>query len=309
MTPQQEPSAASLTQTSFPTSQSAIRNPQSELDLFCPSCNYNLRGIDSERCPECGEKLDYVKLTRSQLPWLWRDQLGVVRAYWKTVWMALRRQPRFWAELGRPVSFADSQRFRWATVWVVWVPLVLFTLAILCIESRQMFAANRPGVLLAFAIVLCAAWLFLAAITGLPSYFFHPKSIAIEAQNRAIALSYYCCAPLAFLPIVFALAFSLYCFLKLDLFRQNRWGQVTAFAVCIFVLTFPILYLPFHIAVSWLRALAGLHRRATQSEDVRSGLFYLLIPTLWLALGGLICIGIPLTVGYLILAIVSLLDW
>ena len=45
-------------------------------------------------------------------------------------------------------------------------------------------------------------WLFLFTATGAASYFFHPRSISIERQNRAITLSYYACAPLALTPIV-----------------------------------------------------------------------------------------------------------
>ena len=28
-----------------------------DVDVACPSCQYNLRGAPDERCPECGEKL------------------------------------------------------------------------------------------------------------------------------------------------------------------------------------------------------------------------------------------------------------
>ena len=33
-------------------------------DLFCPNCGYNLRGIDSERCPECGVVIDREAMGR-----------------------------------------------------------------------------------------------------------------------------------------------------------------------------------------------------------------------------------------------------
>jgi hypothetical protein len=34
-------------------------------------------------------------------------------------------------------------------------------------------------------------------MTGVPSYLFHPRKVSIAEQNRGIALSYYMCAPLA----------------------------------------------------------------------------------------------------------------
>jgi hypothetical protein len=43
-------------------------------------------------------------------------------------------------------------------------------------------------------------------MTGLPSYFFHPRHLPLEQQNRAVALSYYTCAPLACTPALFLLA-------------------------------------------------------------------------------------------------------
>jgi hypothetical protein len=39
---------------------------QADLDLFCPTCRYNLRGLAGEwiRCPECGEKHERAELLR-----------------------------------------------------------------------------------------------------------------------------------------------------------------------------------------------------------------------------------------------------
>src|SRR5205823_2812668 len=39
--------------------------------------------------------------------------------------------------------------------------------------------------------------LFFILLTGVGSYFFHPRRLAVLRQNRAVALSYYACAPLA----------------------------------------------------------------------------------------------------------------
>jgi len=47
--------------------------------------------------------------------------------------------------------------------------------------------------------------LFLLAITGVPSYFFHPAHLPIERQNRAVALSYYTSAPLVLVPCAYVL--------------------------------------------------------------------------------------------------------
>ena len=44
--------------------------------------------------------------------------------------------------------------------------------------------------------VAVALWLTLAASTGLPSYFCHPRRLPVARQNSLIALSYYTSAPL-----------------------------------------------------------------------------------------------------------------
>ncbi len=84
--------------------------------LFCPQCGYNLRDIDSELCPECAYSLAFLRQAEPQLPWLRRDEIGRVRAYWRTIGLAIRHKKRFWEEISRPVSHRDAQRFRWITM-------------------------------------------------------------------------------------------------------------------------------------------------------------------------------------------------
>src|SRR5262245_15490774 len=54
--------------------------------LLCPQCGYDLQGIDSARCPECGELLDREHLARSRIPWVSRGEIGRAAAYVRTVW-------------------------------------------------------------------------------------------------------------------------------------------------------------------------------------------------------------------------------
>ena len=45
-------------------------------DLFCPECGYSLRGIDSvDRCPECGHGSERARLTASNIPWTYREEI------------------------------------------------------------------------------------------------------------------------------------------------------------------------------------------------------------------------------------------
>lgn len=104
--------------------------PSATEELFCPQCDYSLRGLSSERCPECGFAVPEVLAGESVIPWIHRTTLGFWRAYWRTVWMATFRQRRLRNVMARPVSFAESQKFRWVTILFAYLPLVLVTVGL-----------------------------------------------------------------------------------------------------------------------------------------------------------------------------------
>ncbi|MBU0639816.1 MAG: zinc ribbon domain-containing protein [Planctomycetes bacterium] len=168
-------------------------------DIFCPDCGYNLQTLTSNRCPECGFALDQIRAREPQIPWAHRRELGRFRAYWRTVGQVMLHDRRFCQEMVRPVSYSDAQRFRWITILHALAGLVFVALGELFIDSGPLeeaiddFGAAIVPVLLV-SVVLC-----LAALTGLPSYLFHPRHLPVEQQNRAVALSYYACAPLVWL--------------------------------------------------------------------------------------------------------------
>ncbi len=180
-------------------------------DLYCPDCGYSLRGLTSERCPECGLLLDFIESKVSLIPWERRREIGGFRAYWRTAWLAAFRPKRFCRAAYQPVSYRCAQKFRWLTVAHAYVALllVLGTLQALDIELLEELAEETGWWFVAFA-GLCPL-LALAALTGVPSYFFHPRYLPVERQNRAVALSYYGGAPLGFgaLPVSIALCVAL----------------------------------------------------------------------------------------------------
>ena len=283
-----------------------LRAPTSVLNVFCPQCGYNLRGIDSARCPECAYSLDFRRLTEPQLPWLQRSEIGSVRAYWRTVRTAIVRKKTFWEELSRPVSYRDAQLFRWITVLLAYLPLVLLILALMLsgVNADISTALRRNPFLfisVTVALLVCLL-LFMAGATGLPSYFFHPKRLPVEQQNRAVALSYYCCAPLAWLSVVYMLVAVVLLGDWFNFFNPNNIIHTGIIMACVVL----AVYLCCRIALEWPMALCSLHKCATQSPSKRYGLFFLLLPLLWAVLGCIVFIGVPLAVGIVVLVVASL---
>ena len=290
-----------------PTTAAPSDPPPIDSDLFCPECGYNLRGLTGGRCPECGREFDLASLAVSQIPWVHRDQIGVFRAYWRTAWLVTSQTRRLCDESIRPVSYRDAQRFRWVTILHVYLPVLLATIAIYVYPPSWSFGIGLvdeaykivwPVVTLNVGLVLV-----LAAITGVPSYFMHPRAQPTEQQNRAVALSFYACGPLAWLPLALLLG-------SVGPVLDYYWNAIggdsdmlllwavlpTALGLCM-VVALPTI---------WWVGLIGLARRTLQQRPGRVCMLALLVPILWLALTALILGGALLCVAHVGLVFVSL---
>lgn len=160
--------------------------------INCPDCGYDLRGLGGGRCPECGFDLEIVRTQTPQIPWARRSELGRFRAYWLTVWLVCRHPGRLYAEMVRPVSFRDCQRFRWATFRHAFLPLLIC----LCIGTITAQELQQPMFLPIAAGVVAYLGLTLIVLPGAGSYLFESRRLTVEQRNRGIALSYYTWAPL-----------------------------------------------------------------------------------------------------------------
>ena len=265
-------------------------------DLYCQQCGYNLRGLISNRCPECGHSLETVRATEPQIPWVHRKKLGWFRAYWKTIGLVMFRQRRFCEEMARPVSYRDSQSFRWLTILHAYVPIVASTIALYVFwfpradegeVTTTAFATVWPVV--GFHLLLL---LYLAAMTGLPGYFFHPKDVPILLQNRAIALSYYACGPLALTALPSAATITAAII--------GGEGDVV-FGLTIFAVVFPVAQL-----IVWLLDLTHVCRRIMPQRKRRADLIAVCLPLSGLLLGLLIFVGIPAGVFYVFAMLATL---
>ena len=201
-----------------------VASPVVEMrELFCPVCGYDLRGIESTRCPECGGAFDRSALAASNIPWVHRRYLGTVRAFWKTVRMATVRPEHLGAECARPISYADALRFRLAVVLTAWVAIAAAaTLAWLKTPGlrRSAFFSTISGfrywrgealdLKAPVPLILNLLWLlfWLWCASGIASWWFAPRRLSVVRQNRAVALSQYAVAPLALWPATLLLVAS-----------------------------------------------------------------------------------------------------
>jgi hypothetical protein len=274
----------------------AEQHPVIPDDLFCPQCGYNLRGLVSDRCPECGYSIDTVRSMTSGIPWVLRKDLGRFRAYWKTVSLVMFRHRRFCDEIVRHVSYADSQSFRWVTVGHAYLPVLLATMALYALAPSEPFRDEVFDWLWAsvwpVAVLHLCILLFLAAITGVPSYFFHPNGVPVYWQNRAIAMSYYASGPLAltFVPVLAVVG--AYGFWAID------------YLASLFVLAgllFPVVQ-----AVAWWLDLIHISRRVVSQRPRWPIVVGVCVPVLWLILAGLIFVTLPFSAFLILVAIKSL---
>jgi hypothetical protein len=286
----------------------------SRVDLHCPQCGYNLRGIESDACPECGMTIDRAAFAESQLPWSHRKRIGYVRGYLRTLAMGMLDSKQLAMEVARPVSFRDAQKFRFITILIAWIPL-----AAIVIYERGIFLERFEPVMRAGTqtippwMALWWPWLIgaltpgaapiaigilLILLSGVASYYFHPRSVAVPLQNRAIALSYYASAPLVLLPIAVGLPMLAS---QLDeLFWENRVSFALVSAATIAAFLFPMITL-----VGWWLTTLRLHRRIVHQYGGGSFLLALTLPVAWIvsiaiALGALVWV-----IGYIALVVGS----
>ncbi len=270
-------------------------------DIYCPSCTYNLHKAPGDRCPECGYALEGLRATESRIPWVHRHRLGRCRAFWQTVELVTFRNRRFCEEYARDVSYRDARRFQWVCVLHVWLAAIATTVFVYATMPPPPEAMNLFQQMMATgtwpqgptqwdraieelwpaALQHLCLLLFLAAATGAPSYFFHPRALSIQRQNSAVALSYYLCSPLAYLiaaPLLVALVHAAP--LTFDLSVSQRTSYILGFAVLLG-------------GLSWWDKLVKLTRRAMPQLTRRYWTVAIGVPVASLALAALTLLAIP----------------
>ena len=287
-------------------SQPFTSSPAEAEELFCSGCGYNLRGIASSRCPECGQPIDWAALRLPRIPWAHRRAIGRIRAYWRTVWWVTIRPAEIGKEAARPVSYRDGQVFRWVTVAWVFVTLAMaallgnLTLRRFRVDEELLSTFFIPAG--AFCMTLLSFLIWLVIVTGIGSYFHHSKWLPIVRQNRAIALSYYACACLAWLPIVLLLVIG-------AAWLQHRYGSETLGRHAIRFMGSELVdwivvlawILPYLQLLEWWWSSIQILRFSTGSGFGRCLALAVFLPVSWLALLIASFWGLHLIGSYLVL--------
>lgn len=279
-------------QATHPSSPAAIAD-----DLFCQNCGYNLRTLISERCPECGDSIAGVRSLESQIPWVHRKQLGRWRAYWKTVWMVMFRRRQLAEEVARPISYGDAQLFRLTTVAIVCGAAILASLSFRFTHAQcpadnaiLFYFWKHPS---ATAVMHFFSALMLLAATGLPSYFFHPHALSMKQQNRAVALSYYTCAPLALSPVPIGIAAVAIVLGEIAIDLQTYLIAASLLLIAVFAW--------------WWVQLIFLARRTMPQCRRRVVSVTIFVPMLWLLSGLLIFVALPAVCFFVWIVFASLM--
>ena len=180
-------------------------------DLLCGKCGYNLRGVPSNRCPECGQEFDPRHLISDLIPWEQRRYIGRFRAFRRTAWMASFRPKELAAKLDWPVDRRAARRF---LGWVVVIEIVAIYAAGYSAKQLWPFLWETNGRYKAdpdswdwlpnpwsVAVMLAAIVLWLALLTPITAFFFRRQNLPVERQNRVTAISLYTCAPLTWIAL------------------------------------------------------------------------------------------------------------
>ncbi|MCG3129132.1 MAG: hypothetical protein CHACPFDD_04042 [Phycisphaerae bacterium] len=167
-------------------------------EIFCPACGYNLLGLMSPRCPECGRPVDALRDAEPRLPWA-RDDGSRFVAFWKTVLFVTFRSEDFSVEICRPVDERRAHAFRRRIVWCIWITM-LTPVGFIAWFSPGELAAGMERLGLPVAVASAMAWLAGAyLLAAVPEYIVAHRDAPLVRRHRAALLTSYATAPLVWL--------------------------------------------------------------------------------------------------------------
>ena len=265
-------------------------------DLDCPECGYSLRGLTSTRCPECGLDLDFVESGESVIPWQRARGLRRIPAFWKTAMLVTFRPRRFCRAVCQPVSYPAAVGFRFAAITHAFVGIAAVSLVVdHCSNGALVTNFAEFSAWWFLGVVAAAVYVALIVLTGMPGYLFHPPHLSVRRQNRALCLSNYGSAPLAFvLPLGLAV-----CALLVALDRPGDGDSTDMLDLGL--LSLFLLGLGAWLACFWCWSLLAAHL-------LRSGIRRVILTWVWSWVSLLVAIG-TLVFVYLMVYFVALVAY
>ena len=265
-------------------------------ELRCLSCGYDLRATESGRCPECGSVFDRAQMSRSQVAWENRREMGRLRAWVRRVWQGTFRVREIGDSMSAAVDWYAARRFWLINVMVVYVPMaLLLTMGWFILHEEWakqanfdiMFMFSTPmwimeiikplvGGLTTQGVGWVAVLAFLLCGSGGQSYLFQMTPLSRESQNRAAVLGLYMSGASLGGALIIGLGIAL---------PMVLMGMVwLAWAMDIFVAAMTPIGLAVLFITSWLGAWR-LYRRITHAGLLRSMVVGLVIFLWWVLCG------------------------
>jgi hypothetical protein len=279
-------------------------------DRFCIACGYNLRGLTSEQCPDCGLPIDTAR--GSAVAWEGRKEIGTVRAFRRTMMEGMFHVKRLAHAVARPVDSRSAKGFRIIVSLLATVPAsILFCLIVHAAGGTGFLSVWQPNtsswpftsspfpsrweipiLWSAGATILpvlpIGAFISVFLSTGLQGLWVRGEGMPEERRKRGVALSAYVGAPLALL-IVPTAAFGI---------AWGTWDSTDPLILklCTASLDFGVICCA---VIAGVYLISAVKLIAALSHDgwVRKACAIAGLPLCWIVAVGVGMVGVPMLVG------------
>jgi len=295
-----------------------VMTDESLEDHFCIGCGYNLRGLTSEQCPECGLRIDTAG--GAAVAWEARREIGTVSAFWRTMMEGMFHESRLAGAVARPVDSASALRFRLIISVLAALPVSVLFWVITAVLGGTGFLSvwqpDRPswpftaqfpewwelpilwsaGAILRVVLPI-GAFITVFLWTGILGYWVRAEGMSDERRKRAQAMSAYVSAPLA-LAVIPTAAFAV-------VWTTWEWNGYFIWKICAGFLIFGYASCGIIVAI-YQRNAVKLISTLTHEGWVRKVCSIVGLPICWLLAAVVGLVLFPMLVGLIWLMVDSL---